>query len=478
MSQDKFDKDYYNWLRKVEVTEADSVWEDVQYELDFADTWSSISRELDRVAPVSSGLLQGSLMKTAVIATTMLFLLIVPAKRLDDPGAPRELITLSDVPLTGNMDASPVVKIPVEQSTPQFESSPEMATESIQTDMPAKKSIAETNGKITTTEKIAIEKPSVIITTPDVYAEETGISIVPESSGIAWPADPSPPDPLHDDSQGERTGKEALSKLILSEKPTERLEKLDPGNFRVHPALVFNNINNRKIISDINREHMVTRFTIPFSFVPGSYNSSSPRSSLKLMDLGIIYSYKNTWLINYETLNGLNPEKLGNTLPTFHKDIGISSTFLLKERHYMGLDFMIKSEAGQNYEQYINASYLRRDIQLDYSKLQGYYIWYRGRIPGQLLTGGYLARLNLGEESLRDETITISDNYRNYDYGLMVGYQLTLFLQNKIIVRPGFRLNYNLVNVFRGDELTPGYLKDTRNFAAGFMISLSYRFSN
>jgi len=139
---------------------------------------------------------------------------------------------------------------------------------------------------------------------------------------------------------------------------------------------------------------------------------------------------------------------------------------------------MIKSEAGQNYEQYINASYLRKNIQLDYSKLQGYYIWYRGRIPGQLLTGGYLARLNLGEENKGDEIITVSDNYSNYDYGLMVGYQLTIFLQDKIIVRPGFRLSYNLVNVFRGDELTPGYLKDTRNFAAGFKISLSYRFSN
>jgi hypothetical protein len=428
MSRSKFDIDYNNWLRKVEVTEADSVWEEVQYELDFTDTWKSISKELDRVAPVSSGLLQGSLIKTAVIATTMLFLLFVPTKRLENPGVREDIIVFSNEPLAGNnepladnMDASPLDDIAEVQSIAQYDSSPEMGTKTIQTDVPVKKSIAETTGKT------AIEKQPVNITAIDSPAEKYGTGIAADIP---------------------------------------------------QPALVFNSINNRKFISDINRGSVVNGSSLPFSFAPESDNSSGVRSALKLMDLGIIYSFKNTWLINYETLNGLNPEKLGNTLPTFHKDIGVSSTLLLRERHFIGLDFMIKSEAGQNYQQYINASYLRRNIQLNYSKLQGYYIWNRGRIPGQLLTGVYLARLNSGEERQGDEIITIRDNYSNYDYGLMVGYQLSIFLHNKIIVRPGFRLNYNLVNIFRGDELTPGYLKDTRNVAAGFKISLSYRFSN
>jgi hypothetical protein len=471
MSRSKFDIDYDNWLRKVEVTEADSVWEDIQYELDFADTWNSISKELDHVAPVSSGLLQGSLIKTAVIATTMLVILLAPAKRLDDPGVHQDIITLSDVPSTGNMDASPTNDLSDEQSLSQYESPAEKpvekrGAEAVQKDVPIE-STAET------TEKTAVEKHPVNITTAEDHAEKAGTGIITESGEKAGPAVS-----LDDDNRGEKPDKEILPKTTLPETPTEYLEKSDPDNFVMQPSLVFNNINNRKFISQINLESRINGSSLPFNFAPGSYNAGRTRSALKLMDLGIIYSYKNTWLINYETINGLNPEKLGNTLPTFHKDIGISSTLLLRERHYIGLDFMIKSEAGQNYEQYINASYLRKNIQLDYSKLQGYYIWYRGRIPGQLLTGGYLARLNLGEENKGDEIITVSDNYSNYDYGLMVGYQLTIFLQDKIIVRPGFRLSYNLVNVFRGDELTPGYLKDTRNFAAGFKISLSYRFSN
>lgn len=424
MNRSKFDTDYYNWLRKVEVTEADSVWEDIQYELDFADTWKNISNELDRVAPVGSGSLKGSLIKTAVITTTMLFFLLVPTKRLDDPGVRHDQNTFSNAPLTGNTDVSPSINMPDGQNTTQYESPFEMVTEqggveTVQKDALVEKSTAETTGKP------AIEHQPVNIIATDIPSEKSG-----------------------------------------------------SGNFVRQPALVFNNINNRKFISDINPWGKINGSFLPFNYATESYRSGRTRSTLKLMDLGIIYSYKNTWLINYETLNGLNPEKLGNTLPTFHKDIGVSTTLLLMERHFIGLDLMIKSEAGQNYEQYINASYLRRNIQLNYSKLQGYYIWNRGRIPGQLLTGGYLAMLNLGEERRGEEIITISDNYSNYDYGLMLGYQLSIFLQDKLIVRPGLRLNYNLVNIFRGDELTPGYLKDTRNVAAGFEISVSYRFSD
>jgi hypothetical protein len=477
MSRSKFDIDYYNWLRKVEVTEADSVWEDIEYELDFADTWKSISKELDRVAPVSSGLLQGSLLKTAVVATTMLFFLLVPSKRVDDPGIrQQDIIKLSDAPPTGNMDASPMINLPDEQGPAQYESAVKKpveqggeqgGVETVQKDVVVKKSTAETTGMA------AVEQQPVKMAAADVPAENSETIIEAESGEKTTPAVP-----LNDDNRIEQPDIEVLSKSVLPETRTEDLKKSDPDNLMMKPSQVFNNINNRKTISDIYPWSKANSFIVPFNHTPDSYNSSSPRSTLRLVDMGIIYSYKNTWLINYETLNGLNPEKLGNTLPTFHKDIGISSTLLLRERHLIGLDLMIKSEAGQNYEQYINASYLRRNIQLNYSKLQGYYIWNRGRIPGQLLTGGYLARLYLGEESRGEEIITISDNYSNYDYGLMVGYQLNIFLQNKLIVRPGFSLNYNLVNIFRGDELTPGYLKDTRNVAAGFKVSLSYRFSN
>ena len=54
MTSDKFDIDYNKWLRQVEVGEDDSVWNEIQDELDLIETWDNISAHLDVVAPQKS----------------------------------------------------------------------------------------------------------------------------------------------------------------------------------------------------------------------------------------------------------------------------------------------------------------------------------------------------------------------------------------------------------------------------------------
>lgn len=51
MKRSKFDIDYLKWLRQIDVEEDDSVWEEIQNELDFDETWNYINRELDRIKP-------------------------------------------------------------------------------------------------------------------------------------------------------------------------------------------------------------------------------------------------------------------------------------------------------------------------------------------------------------------------------------------------------------------------------------------
>jgi len=51
MKRSKFDNDYLKWLRQIDVEEDDSVWEEIQNELDFDETWNYINRELDRIKP-------------------------------------------------------------------------------------------------------------------------------------------------------------------------------------------------------------------------------------------------------------------------------------------------------------------------------------------------------------------------------------------------------------------------------------------
>jgi hypothetical protein len=199
--------------------------------------------------------------------------------------------------------------------------------------------------------------------------------------------------------------------------------------------------------------------------------------SFRVAEVGLVYGYKNTWLLNHETINGLNPKKLGNTLPTFHQDIGVSSSFELNNRHMFGLEFLWKSETGQNYQQYINASFVDRNIKLDYIKLQAFYFRENNKLPGQAIVGGYFARLKMAEEQQSITRFNVKDSYSDIDYGLLAGYQLSFALKNKIIFNPGIRVSYDLGNIFKGDDIIPGQFKKTRNLAASFNLSLSYRFS-
>jgi len=198
--------------------------------------------------------------------------------------------------------------------------------------------------------------------------------------------------------------------------------------------------------------------------------------SVRVVEVGLVYGYKNTWLLNYETLNGLNPKKLGNTLPTFHQDIGVTSSLELNNRHLFGLEFLWKSEAGQNYQQYINASFLEKNINLDYLKLQAFYIWDNNRFPGEAIVGGYMARLTVAEELVNEIRLNVDDSYSNLDYGLLAGYQLSIALKSRIMFKPGIRVSYNLVNIFKGNDITPSYFKRTNNLSASFNISISYGF--
>ena len=106
-------------------------------------------------------------------------------------------------------------------------------------------------------------------------------------------------------------------------------------------------------------------------------------SFMDVVDIGLVYGYKNTWLLNYETINGLNPKKLGNSLPTFHQEMGVLSTLAFKKNHRIGIEFLWRSETGQNYQQYINANYVNRNITLNYLKLQAFYIREHKIIPGR-----------------------------------------------------------------------------------------------
>ena len=405
MSRSEFDKDYKQWLRQLDVGDGDTLWKEIENELDFNETWGNISSHLDVVQPEKSRKIGITTFKVLLAAAAVILLLIIPVNyNNNDIQTDQTIVTSSEM-----------AKMEVPESRNDFE---EITDDNLQV-LPAE----DPN-----------EDYSILQSYPGdiVYLGEERIN---EEENIIYS--------LYDED-----------KLTLDNIPMKEWA------LNKHFAA---NLKPMSVNADLKPEdkEIKGRFNNPFH----------------LAEAGLVFGYKNTWLWNSETQNGLNSGSLRNTLPTFHYDIGFTSTIEYKNTHRFGLQLLWKSTTGQNYKQYINASYVERNIQLNYLKLQAFYMWDIKRIPGQFLFGTYFAKLNFAEEDRDGSRVSLGDNYRNSDYGLLLGYQYEVSVRNKFILKPGIRTNTSLVNIFRGDDLTPADMNKTRNFAFGFDLAIYYKFS-
>ncbi len=422
MNKSRFDIEYKKWLEQVDVGEEDSVWNEIQDELDFIETWDNISAKLDEIKPQKGRLIPMNYLKKLVAAAAILLLVFLPVRHF--------LREANQPPVISERTNEPEEEETTSSNKPS-------TIAAIQEDV----------------DEPGLTEPAQMTEDISVSSGENGVN-----QATATPS-----------STGETTGRKLRSteEMIL-------LHKMIP--FEGSKNLSFFSHNLLPKGDGFVRPNL-KETAFPFITEPDkSLNLSASQSFLKIVDVGLIYGYKNTWLLNYETRNSLDPTKLGNVRPTFRQDIGIASTLELKNRYKIGMEFFLKSESGQNYQQYFNASFVEKNINLGYLKLQTFYCWENMRFPGQILVGGYVARLTMAEEQIAETKIQVNDRYSDLDYGLLAGYQANIPITKNMVFKPGIRLNYNLVNIFEGDNVIPGNFKNTRNLSTSLNIALSYRF--
>lgn len=416
MSSSKFDIEYKKWLHQIDEEPDKSVWNNIRDELDFIETWDNIESELDKKLPTRQKNRK---------------LVYIPAMA----AAIAAIILMISGPF-GLLQSPP--DAPINHAPREFA---QQLTDSMMV-----------------IDSTYIPRVETVPVVPENYFDASRSLAIGTERDLVTPRI-TPPE--------ERISREVKAPFENEEMfiPESRRLKFKMDN-QFSPADGRIQLTN-KITNDLSEE------TITHS-MPEIFEKEA--SFISLADIGMVYGYKNTWLINHETRNGLDPKKLGNTLVTFNRDMGISSTWAIKGKPFLGIEFLWNSATGQKYQQYIDARFVERDINLDYTRLQAMYIYDYARIPGQLLLGGYVARLNLGEETRGDVTFDVSQNYNKLDYGLLAGYQVNVNLHDRIVITPGIRGSYNLVNMFKGDGNVPDHFKTTKNFTTGFSFALSYRF--
>ena len=482
MRGDRFDIEYNKWLQQVDVSDSDSVWQEVEDELDYIETWNNISTRLDEVMPLQGIINTMKYAKIVAAVTASILLMVLPLKDSGERSVQQTIIsdqqsealqtessvsdgmlqvttekeainvTMADIETTVKADAGTIVKADAETIVKaDAETIVKADAETIV------KADAETIVKADAETIVKADAKTIVKADAENIVKADAKTIVRADAETIVKAD-----------AGTIVRADAENIVLTTKKPI--FDKI------IIPPFTANNLlaSNTTIIQGAIRQQS----PIELQNISSSGSGMASGPSFRIVEAGLVYGFKNTWLLNSETINGLKPGKLGNTLPTFIQDLGISATLEVNNKHLLGIEFLWKSRVGQHYQQYINANFIDRSIELSYLKLQAFYLLGRDGAPGQILVGGYFGKLTLAEEKQEKTTFSITSNYRDLDYGILAGGQYNFTISNRITVKPGLRASYNLVNIFGGDDLIPSHLKKTKNLVASVNISISYRFLN
>ena len=408
MSKDRFNIWYNKWLNRIDEEADESLWNEIEDELDFRETWGNISGRLDKIdrsaKPVTK---KKSYVKEIIGIAASILLILATAKYISDRSQ--------------EMSLSPDNVVSTGRNTDQkIESITDNALRQASSGM----IVADLSGRRAHPEFLLTERE-------------------------------------FDNQRTRRNQLAAGDRLMAQTGPVEK------------QSLTLYSLDSKR--PEITLADHLGYPPVHYDLLDNISESDSRRNFIGFKDAGLVFGYKNTWLLNHETFNGLNPSRLNNALPTYRQELGAATTMIFRQGTVFGMEFFWRSEIGQNYQQYINASFMDRSINLDYIKFQAFYLWDSARVPGEFILGGYYSILITGTEIRGDDSFNIRQNYSDTDYGLLLGYQFKINVQDRLIVKPGLRFNYNMRNIFEGDDIVPSHLKKTNSFSTGFNISVAYK---
>jgi hypothetical protein len=205
-------------------------------------------------------------------------------------------------------------------------------------------------------------------------------------------------------------------------------------------------------------------------------SSSGTFSGLTFSAFG---EFANTWLINPKTIEGLDPQELTATKPTFNNNYGFSIAGSLNERWEIVSSFTVARQNGQQYKEYYQGNYVSNSIHLDYMDiaLKARYRPFRNNLNHALSAGIYSGFLQNATQTINGETTNITSDYTNTDFGLVAGYQYLAPVSRNITVGAGFFYRMGLKNVFAGNQMVNSSLNHSTNTSFNFSLSVGYTFS-
>jgi hypothetical protein len=211
---------------------------------------------------------------------------------------------------------------------------------------------------------------------------------------------------------------------------------------------------------------------------------SGPKLSISKFSVGISLTEKNTWMINQETIEGLDKQKLNTTKAKFLNDAGIILRYNQSERWSFEGSFFLLSKTGQSYRQYLNGIYNSKSYELRYFsiELSARHTFHKSlninNVKFYYVAGAYISHLNTAYKRIDHSLYDVSTDYDPTDYGIIIGCEPEITLFDRFTVAPGLRIKYGIPNIFADQPGLPDELHSTRNASVEFRLNIILPFSN
>jgi hypothetical protein len=418
---------FINSLNKEEL---DEIWREISSEMDISDVWDDISSDLDIQMPAVSG--SGIIVKYVAIVLLIVASLI-PVRKGTESSVPVHTDNLTELVQDQKSEVLIIKDKQVDSKTEKRVKGtivPESERSPVKREDMEKPALADISEIRMVEETLTLENADV---NPDITQDAVINNIKPADS----------PDLIHVEESN-------LPTLFLSVDP-ERTKEISRTDF-----------SNLEINSDVNMT----------SFTPTQYGWGR-------ISVGLMASLKNTWLLNYETLDGLRTESLTTTKIVFYPDAGLSLGYSLNTAWQLQADAFLYSNTGQSYFIYNYGHYSKKNITLCYSTIvlsAKYKLTLRGD-PGNrssinLITGGYLSVLNSSIQRINTDLENIKSQYDEFDLGLRLGSEFELYVSDHFSLAPGIFLSVSIPDIYKGSS----NIRSTHNGSAVFSFSFYYHF--
>jgi len=196
--------------------------------------------------------------------------------------------------------------------------------------------------------------------------------------------------------------------------------------------------------------------------------------------VGLSGEIGNSWLLSNKTIYSIRNSPYSAASPERGKSYGLLAGTSLNERLDIQMEALFTNESGQNYKEYTNGQVVNNQIHLNYSsvKISGRYeiIQSSFQLPvsHHLLLGAYGSYLKDAQEQTNGTPENIKPAYKNYNLGLIMGYDLDTQIAPNYTLSAGLRFNPGVVNIYDGTSTLPARFNKTYSSSVNINISLKY----